>query len=233
MLGVTRFYDDDTAINAVVAQLLLRCDKVTVMLTGSCSEESLISSLRNRVEFVRDMRPWVSNSESLQRVLEYANSQNGALPNYLVYPDQDEILPVQWPKYIDFLDKRKSKLGILFGYLTCWNNTTAVLPLKYAMPRRFHCKILRLHSGLNFLLYRRYYTPNVSYKTLVKSVWPIRHTCMMLPKQQENFYKRVWRHRSKRKFKAEKIINKLLTKNEMPKVLQFSDNKQWRQYELE
>ena len=231
--GVVRLYDDDTVINKVVEQLFIGCDKVVVVLTGPCSESSIAKPLQEKVSFIEDKRFFSSNSMSLQRIVDYFKSDP---PDYLVYPDQDEILPAQWPSCINYLERCEKLLTCSFKFLTCWESIDTVLPTKCSYPLHHHCKISKWYKGIRFLPGQGYCFPShMPQKARHRSCWSIRHTALMTARHREKFWsdekRKAWR--SNNRWKNSNFYKDLYSAIVfgVPKgVVPFEPNKKWQEY---
>ena len=236
MLGAVRLYDNDSVIDKVVEQLLLRCNKIIIFLTGNCTADRIPKS--KLIQVAKDKHKVVLNGQSLQRMVTFIKSEG--LPDYLVYPDQDEILPVQWPSCIDFLENSNKYFDVGFKYLTCWDSISAVLPTKYSYPLDHHSKVAKKwQNGFAFLPSRGYCKPNTPKKTRHKSNMLIRHTALMTKELRENFWNtkiRSWRNSDKPKWAKNGrlfCLGEAIKTNMPPKLLQFDERKQWQDYPTE
>ena len=123
--------------------------------------------------------PWRSNPRSLQAMLEAAEGFADGLGlklDALIYPDEDEILP------IDLADEmvgcwREGAQHILFPYLLTWDDIEHVRPV-YDYMWAPHCKVLRWKRGMKFIPgYAGYCRPTDAYQgNSRRSQRPLRHT---------------------------------------------------------
>jgi len=109
---------------------------------------------------------------------------NGAKPKYVIYIDEDEILPERFRSEF----KRFQASGhdsVACYYLQCWNDIDHVVAdHPYNVNR--HCVALRWEEGITFLDYAGWDWPSAYYKRKKYTMqFPLRHLAFMTPELRQ------------------------------------------------
>lgn len=179
ILGFMRLHNYPTHHREIIESLAAACDVMMFFRTSKAHPRFLeLVSGHPKTLDVFEAPLWVGNNTSLDKCFTYVDM---IAPDFVVYPDHDELLPVQTREMVESIDEMGCD-GICFPMLmTVGSPDTILIPNN--MPP--HVKALKWRKGYWF--YRGNHkehpptmcAPQNPGMVYYHSPYPVRHLCVM------------------------------------------------------
>lgn len=179
VVGLVRLHDFEEFPELVIGELAIQVDGIVFGANRVASEriKRAASSCPKLWRYVNVDGKW-SNEESLRMLWD---SLKDLAPDWVVYPDEDELLPKQARHLIQEAETH-GRLCVTFPFLECWNAPDEIMADVETPGTGPHSKIARYKEGLTFSGGGGFCFPNKEYAdNHLESKWPLRHLRYVTP----------------------------------------------------
>lgn len=230
-LGITSLSGNDVVASTVIEQLLISCDLVVVAVRSSATIEKIPND--PRVKVFEDKTPYTSLGRGWDNIILKVLG-SGKKPRTVVYPDHDDILPNQWPQYVEQMLESNTCNRVSFNCVLCWQDIEHILPRRFTYPICSHCKIVKWHDKLRFWpnwvngAPDGHCNPMQIYDNSIYCEYPIRHASMMNSQLSQTWFKnakKFWRNMPWNIKLFAKIVQ-----NKKTDCISFSSTAKWSEY---